>query len=98
MVYFFVRVALESPIQLEETMVFVEFIATDGTNHYFVGVSVEAIMVDTKGGTEFGFHQYSSHREITEEEVRALGVQLLEEGIGSVKRGACDSFKLRTPQ
>ncbi len=33
---------------------------TECAKHYFIGTSLDDIMADTKGGTEFGFAKFSS--------------------------------------
>jgi hypothetical protein len=82
-------------------MVLIEFTSPNfpskGAKHHFVGVSYGAVMADTNGGKKFGFASFSFHREITEEEARALNLGLLEEGIAAVREG-CQSFKLDTPR
>ena len=78
-------------------MVFVEFISSNGSRvgakYYFVGASLDDVLADTNGGKGFGFVAFSSHRQITEEEARALQLEFLEQGISAVREG-CKSFKL----
>ncbi len=81
-------------------MVFVEFVSLHspswGARHYFVGASLKAVLADTDGGKEFGSIKFISHRLITLEDARLLGLGYLDEGIYWVKQG-CKSFKLATP-
>lgn len=76
-------------------MVFVEFVSkgypTRGAKHYFVGTDLEAILEDTKAGTEFGFAKFSSHQELSETEIRALNVPSLNQGIEKFKDGVLKS-------
>ncbi|HRH23824.1 MAG TPA: hypothetical protein PK295_04315 [Candidatus Magasanikbacteria bacterium] len=76
-------------------MVFVEFVSknypTKGARHYFVGTNLEAILEDTKAGTEFGFAKFSSHQELDETKIHALNVPSLKQGIEKFKDGALKS-------
>lgn len=82
-------------------MVFVEFVSSNyphaGAKHYFVGASLGDVFADTKDGKEFSFAHFSSYRQITEDEARALNLGFLEEGISCVQRGECKSYSLKTP-
>lgn len=82
-------------------MVIIEFVSPNyphaGAKHHFVGASLDDVLADTKGGKQFGFADFSSHREIAEQEARALQLGYLEQGISAVQRG-CKSFKLETPR
>lgn len=82
-------------------MIFVEFVSSNyprpGAKHYFVGVDLGAILADTQGGEKFGFANFTSHQEITEEGARGLKLGFLDEGISSVNEGTSTSFKLKTP-
>lgn len=71
---------------------FIEFISKNG-NNYFVGSSAADILADTNGGTKFGGFSFSSHREITEEEVRLLNFECLDVGIKAVQDG-CKSYMI----
>ena len=83
-------------------MIFVEFDSPNypfaGAKHYFVGASLDEVLTDTKGGTGFGLAEFSSHREISEEQAHVLNLGYLENGVSSVKRGRCNSYKLGTPR
>ena len=81
-------------------MVFVEFTSdypAPDTKHYFVGADLQSVLDDTKGGTEFGFAKFSSHRKVTEEEVRNLGLEYTDKGIQAVQ-GGCKSYSLGMAQ
>lgn len=79
-------------------MVFVEFVSkeypTKGSKHYFVGESLQAVLNDTKGGTEFGFAKFSSHKEISEAEIRTLNVPFLNQGIEKFKESVLKSVHI----
>lgn len=83
-------------------MVFVEFVSPNyphaGAKHYFVGASLDDVFADTKAGRQFGFSDFSSYREIPEEEVRILQLGYLEAGISAVQERGCKSFNLGTPR
>ena len=83
-------------------MVFVEFVSSNrphaGAKHHFVGASLGDVLADTKGGKQFGFADFSSHREITVEEARVLQLEYLEAGISAVQERGRKSFKLGTPR
>ena len=77
-------------------MVFLEFTARfrhDG-KHYFVGQSVKDVLAGTHGGTTFGGYDFTSYRQVMEEEVRSLGLWYFEEGVAAVAAGTYKSFKL----
>lgn len=79
-------------------MTFVEFVSVDGSKRHFVGVSLNDVLADVgDDGSKFGFPKISSHREITEEEARALNLGYFEDGVRSVRRG-CKSYLLGTPR
>lgn len=81
-------------------MVFVEFAVIDrihpGRRKHFVGVSLQAILDDTKGGKEFGFEKFSAYRVVTETQIRSLNLRFTEEGILAVQQG-CLSYMLGLP-
>ncbi|MFH0873788.1 MAG: hypothetical protein V1846_03025 [Candidatus Komeilibacteria bacterium] len=78
-------------------MIFVEFTPKETSpmrrKYFFVGASLEDVLADTSGGTEFGFVTFASHREISEEEARSLKLGYLDKGIQAVKNG-CKSYML----
>ncbi len=79
-------------------MIFVEFVSknhpTKGSKHYFAGESLKAVLDDTKDGTEFGFAKFSSHKEITEAEIRTLNVPFLNQGIEKFKDSVLKSVHI----
>lgn len=82
-------------------MVFVEFVSSNypsaGDKHHFVGKDLAAVLAYTNGGKRFGFADFTSHREITEADARALGLGYLDEGIECVQKKRTLAFMLKTP-
>ena len=78
-------------------MVFVEFTTAGGDKVYFVGTSLQAILDDTKGGTEFGFMSLSGRREVTEEDLRKMRFEYRDTGIHAVKEGLAESYFIGKP-
>ena len=80
--------------------VFVEFVSINyprqGAKHYFVGSSVETILMKTDGGKKFGSAYFSSHRQINEDDARTLGLEFRRE-YDEVRRGYCLFAKIMTP-
>jgi hypothetical protein len=66
--------------------------------YYFIGASLEDIMQDTKGGTEFGFTPIKYVRSIPLDEAEKLGLGYYEEGYRAVTEERCSSFKLKAPE
>lgn len=82
-----------------EKLVFVEFVATKipvpGALHYFVGRNIKEVFAVTNNGKRFSILEFSSHREITAEEARSLGLQPLDEAVTAICEMGYRSHKLR---
>ena len=79
-------------------MVFVKFFTSHQRfTHYFVGASLDDVLADTHGGTEFGNHTFKGYRIISEKTARNLKLGYLEKGIAAIKNGATKSFMLSPP-
>jgi hypothetical protein len=61
---------------------------------YFIGRSIPDILADV---VSFDFKRLSAPKEISIDEARSLGVQLLKDGIEAITRGSSKSFCLRRP-
>lgn len=75
-------------------LIFVEFTTAKGSKEYFAGESLEAILRDTNGGKDFGGVVYLSHREVKEECVKGLDLELIDRAIHAVRSGSSPSFFL----
>ena len=81
-------------------MIFVEFLSsnypTPGAKHHFVGASLQDVLDDTNGGKKFGCAEFLSHREISFEEARQLGLEFFDKGIEAIREGTSKSYMLGT--
>lgn len=79
-------------------MVIVEFTCKySNSKEYFVGKNLQSVLADTHGGKSFGGEEFSSYRQISEEDARRLRLDFLEAGIQAVRHGHSNSYKLRVP-
>jgi len=76
--------------------VFVEFESDFSNNEkeYFVGASLEDVLADTNGGTEFGSANYLFYRPISLRKARVLGLEFFDYGLNLVREGRVKSFKI----
>ncbi len=75
--------------------VFVEFRVQGGPPmcQYCIGVSLQAILHQSKNATEWAGWRVTSYRQLHENQLRAAGVGLMDEGIFAIRKG-CSSFSL----
>jgi len=80
--------------------VVVEFVSKDfpasGAKQYFIGASLDDILADTDGGTEFGFAHFESHRQVDLTEAEGIGFKYYQDGLRAVREG-CKSYWLGLP-
>jgi len=69
----------------------------EGAKHYFIGTSLDNIMRDTKGGTEFGFAKFSSQRQLDLAEAEKMKLGFYQKGYEAVVQRDCKSYKLLRP-
>jgi hypothetical protein len=81
---------------IDLTLTFMVYTDRQGADHYYVGVSREAIEEGLEHA-HFNMLKSSDGRETTEDEVRSLGVQLLDKGIECVATYQQISYKLLAP-
>jgi hypothetical protein len=84
-------------------MVYVEFTLNPAqgstvSKDYFVGKTLQDVLNDTNGGTEFGGRTYESYRTISAEDAIVLDLGFLKDGVRSIQDGTSVSYMLDRPK
>jgi len=79
--------------------IFVEFVSTNypkpGAKHHYIGASIEVVLEFTNGGKQSGSAFFSSHKQISEVDVKALKLDY-QTRYNEVRQGWCQCAKLRS--
>ncbi len=74
-----------------------QFVRPNSQVDYFVGVTEQSILADTKNGTEFGDVTYRHRSVVSREVVEKLGLRFFHDGDTAVDESGDECFLIGSP-